>query len=153
MKAETKARLGELLADETSLTREQRQPTADPTDPENTLRVTLALLQSKEFAQAQTLLRWALDFDPEDTRLLRRMCDITLLLGDQEEARRWGEKAIAVDPQDPHNHDNLAKLFIWVGDFAAAEAAETRAVDLAPHDAAMTARLLDIQKWLGKIRE
>jgi tetratricopeptide (TPR) repeat protein len=111
--------------------------------------VTLALLQAGDYAAAQTLLRWALDFDPKDSRLLRRMTDITLLQGDRDAARRWAERAIASDPADAENHDNLAKLFMWVGAFAEAETAEERAVALAPRNAEMSRRLAEIRKHLG----
>ncbi len=150
MRADTKILMDRLLADDSVLQRQDGRATADPTDPQSTLRVTLALLEARDYATAQTLLRWALDFDPDDSRLLRRMTDITLLLGDRDGALRWAEKAIATDPADAENHDNLAKLFMWVGAFAEAETAEVRAVALAPLNAEMTRRLGEIRKRLGR---
>ena len=150
MRADTKDLMDRLLADDTLLLREDGRATADPTDPASTLSVTLALLTARDYATAQTLLRWALAFDPEHCRLLRRMTDITLLLGDHDGARRWAEQAIAIQPDDADNHDNLAKLCIWVGAFADAEKAAERAVALAPHNADMARRLEEIRQRLAK---
>jgi cytochrome c-type biogenesis protein CcmH/NrfG len=78
------------------------------------------------------------------------MTDITLLLGDRDGARRWADTAIAANPNDADNHDNLAKLLIWVGAFAEAETAAERAVALAPLNAEMARRLGEIRTRLGR---
>jgi Flp pilus assembly protein TadD len=137
-----------LLADDAVLQRKDGRATADPTDPSSTLRVTFALMKAKDHATAQSLLHWALDFDPRHCRLLRRMTDVTLLKGERDAARRWAEAAIAADPADADNHDNLAKLLIWVGNVAEAETAAERAVALAPENAEMSRRLSEIRKRL-----
>jgi Flp pilus assembly protein TadD len=139
-----------LLADDAVLQREDGRATADPTDPLSTLSVTLALLKAGDYATAQGLLRWALAFNPDDSRLLRRMTDITLLLDDRDGARRWAEKAIATKPDDPENYDNLGKLLVWIGAVAEAETAAERAVALAPHNAEMARQLGEIRMRLAK---
>jgi tetratricopeptide (TPR) repeat protein len=139
-----------LFADDAVLQRREGRATADPTDPTSTLRASFALMQSQDYATAQNLLRWALDFDPDDCRLLRRMTDITLLLGDRGGARRWADKAIATNPNDAENHDNLAKLLIWIGALAEAETPAERAVALAPHNADMARQLGEIRMRLAK---
>ncbi len=152
MRADTKTLMDRLLADDAVLQCREGRATADPTDPASTLRASFALMKAKDYGTAQTLLRWALAFDPADSRLLRRMTDITLLRGDREGARRWADTAIATNPDDADNHDNLAKLLIWVGALAEAETAEERAVALAPLNAEMARRLGEIRQRLAQAR-
>jgi tetratricopeptide (TPR) repeat protein len=152
MKAETKTLMDRLLADDAVLQCREGRATADPTDPASTLKVSFALMQEKDYGTAQSLLRCALVFDPANSRLLRRMTDITLLRGDRDGARRWADTAIAANPDDADNHDNLAKLLIWIGAFAEAEPASERAVALAPQNAEMARRLGEIRTRLGRGR-
>jgi tetratricopeptide (TPR) repeat protein len=64
-------------------------------------------LELKDFAGAASSLREALRRDPDNTKILSNMGILEIKRGDLDEARRYFETILALDPQDP-----LAKRFI-----------------------------------------
>jgi len=88
-------------------------------DPKNTDMVeslVTALLDSKDFANAQQIVDAALESNANNPKLLAMLGRIQLGRGDTSSARATLEKALAADPIDPTVRDALTDLYLKQND-------------------------------------
>lgn len=87
--------------------------------------------------QAQAFARRAVDLDPEHALALSMEAIVVAQIdGDLDEARRLGEAALAIDPQESHAWLNLGGIHSYLGGGAQAAAMPQRAIELSPLDPA-----------------
>lgn len=87
--------------------------------------------------QAQACARRAIDLDPEHALALSMEAIVVAQMeGDLHRARRLGEAALAIDPQESHTWLNLGGIHSYLGHTAEAVAMPQRAIELSPMDPA-----------------
>jgi tetratricopeptide (TPR) repeat protein len=125
-------------------------PSVDPTNPHATLRATADLIRNGDFATADRLLGWALDFNPEHAGLLRRLSDVRWDEGKPEEARQWAQQALAVDPADAESYAHIGLLCMREGRYTEAAELLARAIEIKPDNPGYLRRFADILVHLGR---
>jgi tetratricopeptide (TPR) repeat protein len=125
-------------------------PSVDPTNPHTTLRTTSELIRGGDFATAERVLGWALDFNPEHAGLLRRMSELRLEEGKAREALDWAERALAADRGDVESYAYLGLVHMRQGRYAEAAELLVRAVEIKPDNPWHLRRLADINVHLGR---
>jgi Flp pilus assembly protein TadD len=82
--------------------------------------------------QAQTAYARALELSPSDPRILADYALFNAMQGRHEDAIRLAQRAVTLDPNNGVYHHELAWALSYAGDFAAAAAANRRAIELSP---------------------
>jgi lipopolysaccharide biosynthesis regulator YciM len=83
---------------------------ADPTNPNDAERLARERLAEGDVDGAERVVRFALDFNPADVRLLSVTGDIAARRGDYPAAIKWVEKAIDAKPGYFHARNQLVHL-------------------------------------------
>jgi thioredoxin-like negative regulator of GroEL len=92
------------------------------------------LEQAGRFAEAETLLRQALQIAPEHPHAIHMMGIVAFRSGNEEEACRLMERSIALSPNTGLYYRNICAIYRALGRLEAARAAGLRAVSLTPED-------------------
>ncbi len=69
-----------------------------------------ALYEARQFEEAKTVFETALSLDPENLIALRHLGDISLILGNSEDARGWYRRVLDADPRNEEIQAQLASL-------------------------------------------
>lgn len=89
-------------------------------------------LRSRDFARAEACCREALEASPGDPWALNSLALVCRATGRLTDAERAQAHAVAVRPNNPTLHFNLAEIHRARGDLARARASVQRALELAP---------------------
>ncbi|MGA2111177.1 MAG: tetratricopeptide repeat protein [Anaerolineales bacterium] len=114
---------------------------ASPRDREIPLRAAQFLMELKEYAEADQLLREALRLNPADVRTLDTLGQALLRSGQFEESIEAFTKAADLDPANPDRWDHAAEAYWQNGRREGAIALWKKAIGLGPKGQALTARL------------
>src|SRR5687767_3092948 len=88
----------------------------DPRNTELVESLVTALLDAKDFNNAQVIVDAAAEANPNNSKLLAMQGKIQLGRGDASAARSTLEKALAADPNEPSVRDALTDLYLKQGD-------------------------------------
>jgi tetratricopeptide (TPR) repeat protein len=132
---------------------EELEILADPTKPQDAVRLARERLGQNDLDDAERVVRFALDFNPTHTGLLSVLGDIAARRGDYAGAISWIEKAIDARPGDLQVRHQLINLHLDRHDLPAATDALRRALEIAPADPFLLRRMSDIANRRGDIAE
>jgi tetratricopeptide (TPR) repeat protein len=122
---------------------------ADPTRPQDAVRLARERLGQGDLDGSERVVRFALDFNPTNPGLLSVLGDIAARRGQYPTAIQWIEKAIDAKPGDLQVRNQLVSLHIDRHDLSAAREALSQALEIAPADPALLRRMSDIAARQG----
>jgi tetratricopeptide (TPR) repeat protein len=110
----------------------------------------LALAQGADPARAHAALSHALQTSPESAAGWRSMSLVLRRMQRLDEARAAAERAASLDPSDPANAIELARVSLAAGDLRAAETEARHAVAVFPADGRAHSMLGEVHLWQGR---
>ncbi len=152
-----KASLYELTGQPTRAIPQLERVVADvPDDAEARLRLARLLSDRGQIAEAQSLLRWFLQDEPEHADERVRTAEANALLahlaveeGDREEAIRLLDRATSLDPTNAKAAARLGALLVWAGRYLDADPHLTRSAALRPDSVSVLQNLGVVRMLLG----
>jgi tetratricopeptide (TPR) repeat protein len=127
---------------------ERREPTAF-----RLVQLGNALMENREFAQAEAVLRRAVGLAPDEPSAWATLGWVLWQQDKGAEARADLERAVALDPEVPEVHNNLANVAWGTGDQAAAERQFREALRIQPGIAEWRLNLARVLATRGQIPE
>jgi TolB-like protein/Flp pilus assembly protein TadD len=106
-----------------------------------------------DWAGAKADVEKAVALDPGDARVQRRYGMLLQIFGRMPEAIAASRKAIELDPLKGPSWQNLTEYLLFTRDFAAAEEANRRALEISPESSFVLADLGTLQLLEGKARD